>query len=157
MRRFLLACAVSLALACGGGGAPSWTDPSGGDPAKAQFAATLGVDLAAMEKRASGLYVQDLSPGSGATATAGSNVSVNYTGWLTNGTEFDSSRGGSPFTFTLGVRQVIDGWDEGVAGMRTGGRRRLVIPSDLAYGASGYLDIPPNAVLVFEVELMGVR
>jgi FKBP-type peptidyl-prolyl cis-trans isomerase len=86
-------------------------------------------------------------------------VSVHYTGWLENGTKFDSSKDrGTPFSFALGGGQVIRGWDEGVAGMKIGGKRRLTIPADLGYGASGAGGvIPPNATLVFEVELLGVK
>jgi FKBP-type peptidyl-prolyl cis-trans isomerase len=112
-----------------------------------------------MRKTPSGLRYQDLAPGDGATATAGKSVTVHYTGWLPNGEKFDSSRDrNEPFSFTLGAGQVIAGWDEGVAGMKVGGRRKLVIPPDLAYGTAGAPpDIPPGATLVFEVELLNVR
>jgi len=106
----------------------------------------------------SGLQYIEVAPGSGAEARAGQQVTVHYTGWLTNGTEFDSSRtGGRPFTFQLGAGNVIRGWDEGVEGMRTGGWRRLIIPPNLGYGARGYPPvIPPNATLIFDVELLRV-
>ncbi len=105
-----------------------------------------------------GLYIRDVTEGSGATANPGSIVSVHYTGWLTDGQRFDSSVGGSPFQFALGQAQVIQGWDEGVAGMKVGGRRQLVIPPDLGYGAAGAGGvIPPNATLVFEVALLDVE
>ena len=121
------------------------------------FAPELEVDLENMEQTPSGLYRQDVTPGTGQTAEAGDLVSVHYTGWLQDGTEFDSSRGGPPFEFGLGQGEVIPGWDEGVQGMRIGGVRRLVIPAELAYGARGAGGvIPPNATLVFEVELLGV-
>lgn len=108
---------------------------------------------------ASGLQYEDLVDGQGATAQAGSTVSVHYTGWLENGTKFDSSLDrGEPFTFTLGTGMVIPGWDEGVAGMKVGSKRKLVIPPQLAYGASGAGGvIPPNATLVFEVELLEIK
>lgn len=105
---------------------------------------------------AGGLRIEDLAVGSGPAVRAGQSVSVQYTGRLEDGTEFDSSaRQGRPFTFMIGARQVIQGWDEGVVGMRVGGKRRLTIPPDLAYGSAGRPPgIPPNATLVFEVELL---
>lgn len=105
------------------------------------------------------LSIEELVVGTGTEATQGKTVDVHYTGWLTNGTKFDSSVDrGSPFTFNLGRRMVIQGWDEGVAGMREGGKRKLTIPPHLGYGAQGAGGvIPPNATLVFEVELLKVR
>jgi FKBP-type peptidyl-prolyl cis-trans isomerase len=105
------------------------------------------------------LQVTDEKIGSGAEAKAGDMVTVNYTGTLTDGTKFDSSLDrGEPFTFLLGAGQVIQGWDFGVAGMRVGGKRRLVIPPELGYGSAGAGNvIPPNATLIFEVELLGVQ
>jgi FKBP-type peptidyl-prolyl cis-trans isomerase len=106
----------------------------------------------------SGLEYIELAEGSGPVASAGDSVTVHYTGWLTTGTQFDSSRdGGRPFQFRLGAGQVIKGWDQGVAGMKTGGRRKLIIPSQLGYGSRGAAGaIPPDAALVFTVELIGV-
>lgn len=108
---------------------------------------------------ASGLVIEELVVGTGAEACAGQTVSVHYTGWLTNGTKFDSSKDrNEPFEFSLGGRHVIAGWDEGVQGMRIGGRRKLTIPAALGYGARGAGGvIPPNATLVFEVELLGLN
>lgn len=108
---------------------------------------------------ASGLKYWDLKKGSGAVAKAGDVVKVHYTGWLTDGKKFDSSLDrGEPFAFKLGSRMVIKGWDEGVAGMKVGGKRQLQIPPDLGYGANGAgAAIPPNATLVFDVELLGVN
>jgi FKBP-type peptidyl-prolyl cis-trans isomerase FkpA len=127
--------------------------------ADGKFSPSLGVDTAAMTKTPSGLRYQDLVKGQGAEAAAGKSVQVHYTGWLPNGEKFDSSRDrNEPFSFTLGAGQVIAGWDEGVAGMKVGGRRKLVIPPDLAYGTAGAPpDIPPGATLVFDIELLSVR
>jgi FKBP-type peptidyl-prolyl cis-trans isomerase len=107
----------------------------------------------------SGLQYWDIKVGTGPEATAGKTVSVHYTGWLTNGKKFDSSLdSGRPFNFELGAGRVIKGWDEGVAGMKVGGKRQLRIPSDLAYGPKGVPNvIPPNSILVFDVELLGVK
>jgi FKBP-type peptidyl-prolyl cis-trans isomerase len=107
----------------------------------------------------SGLQYDDLLVGQGAVARAGDFVTVHYTGWLTNGRKFDSSLDrGDPFSFHLGQGQVIAGWDEGVQGMQIGGKRKLTIPSDLGYGPYGAGGvIPPDATLVFEVELLGVQ
>ena len=107
----------------------------------------------------SGLKYEDLKVGGGASPSAGRQVVVHYTGWLENGTKFDSSLDRSqPFTFQIGMGQVIPGWDEGVMTMKVGGKRKLTIPSHLAYGPSGRGGvIPPNATLIFEVELLEVR
>jgi peptidylprolyl isomerase len=130
---------------------------SSGDPTKVTYASELNVDLAAMQRSESGLYVQDLKVGVGTEATNGRSATVHYTGWLPNGTKFDSSRDRArTFTFTLGRGEVIAGWDQGVVGMKLGGQRKLVIPSDLAYGAQVRGAIPANSVLIFDVELMSV-
>jgi FKBP-type peptidyl-prolyl cis-trans isomerase FkpA len=121
------------------------------------FAPELQVDLAASTKSASGLYYRDMDPGSGPVVAPGQQVSVFYTGWLANGQQFDSNAGGSPFSFRLGARRVIDGWDQGVAGMRVGGKRQLIIPAALGYGAAGSGPIPPNAILVFNVEVISAQ
>ena len=106
----------------------------------------------------SGLRYYDIVEGDGAEATTGSTVTVNYTGWLTDSTKFDSSiDSGMPFPFTLGTGQVIPGWDEGVAGMKVGGIRQLLIPAELGYGDTGSGVIPPGATLIFEVELLDVQ
>jgi|SRR5215469_414044 len=107
---------------------------------------------------ASGLQYWDIKVGTGATAAAGKTVKVHYTGWLTDGKKFDSSVDrGQPFAFSLGAGQVIKGWDEGVAGMKVGGKRQLRIPPELGYGARGAANvIPPNSTLIFDVELLDV-
>jgi len=106
---------------------------------------------------AGGLKYTDLKVGDGDIAEPGLNATVHYTGWLTDGTKFDSSVDrGQPFQFRIGAHQVISGWDQGVVGMRIGGKRHLVIPPDMGYGANGAGPIPPNSVLVFDVELLGL-
>lgn len=108
-----------------------------------------------------GVQIEDIEPGAGAVAQPGQAVTVHYTGWLyvndERGKSFDSSHGGAPFTFRLGAGEVIRGWDEGVAGMKVGGVRTLIIPPEAGYGAEGDGTIPPNSWLLFEVELLGVR
>ncbi len=113
----------------------------------------------ATQATASGLQYVDVQPGTGAEAQNGQLVTVQYTGWLADGTKFDSSRDRKqPFKFKLGQGQVIKGWDEGVAGMRVGGTRKLTIPPALGYGERGFgRAIPPNATLTFEVELLAVQ
>jgi FKBP-type peptidyl-prolyl cis-trans isomerase len=107
----------------------------------------------------SGLKYEELKEGTGAAAKAGDTVEVHYTGWLTNGKKFDSSLDRNrPFSFKLGAGQVIQGWDEGVAGIKEGGKRKLTIPSELGYGKRGAgSDIPPNSELIFEVELLKIK
>lgn len=152
MARLWLALATLGLLGCG-------DKPEDNRPAQTGFSAALGVDTAAMTRTPSGLRYQDVASGDGKSAAAGRMVRVHYTGWLPNGEKFDSSRDrDQPFEFSLGAGQVIAGWDEGVAGMKVGGKRKLVIPPDLAYGTAGAPpDIPPGATLVFEVELLDVR
>lgn len=106
-----------------------------------------------------GLVIEDIKEGDGAQAQAGNTVTVHYTGWLTNGDKFDSSLDrNQPYEFKLGVGNVIQGWDQGIAGMKVGGKRKLTIPAELAYGAQGAGGvIPPDATLIFEVELLGIQ
>lgn len=154
MSRLLLTLPLLWLLGCGEDSPGGST--SSGDPTQVTYAPALGVDLNAMERRESGLYVQDLTVGAGDTATAGRSVTVHYTGWLPDGTQFDSSRQRNALTFTLGRGRVIAGWDEGLVGMKVGGTRKLVIPSNLAYGETGQGSIPPHSVLVFDVELLSI-
>jgi FKBP-type peptidyl-prolyl cis-trans isomerase FkpA len=123
------------------------------------FAGNVGAAEAEWKRSASGLEIQELKVGEGAEAKAGATVDVHYTGWLLDGTKFDSSVDrGKPFSFHLGAGEVIRGWDEGVAGMKVGGKRKLRIPAELGYGSRGAGGvIPGNATLVFDVELLGVR
>jgi FKBP-type peptidyl-prolyl cis-trans isomerase len=124
-----------------------------GDVERTTFAPSLGVRLDAMIRRASGLYVQDLTPGTGSVATRGRSVIVRYVGWLADGKQVDAGE----ITVELGSNKTIRAWEEGLLGMRVGGRRRLVVPPVLGYGARGAGDaIPPNAVLVFDMEVVSV-
>jgi FKBP-type peptidyl-prolyl cis-trans isomerase len=144
MKTIVLMMAVLGLIASAGGQAKT------GGPTKVTGEAT---------KTPSGLEYWDIKVGTGAVAQAGHKVKVDYTGWLTNGKQFDSSVGtGKPFEFMLGAGQVIKGWDQGVAGMKVGGKRQLRIPPDLAYGAKGYPGaIPANATLVFDVQLVDAK
>lgn len=146
----ILVAALTLA-AC----TSSETPPTTAKPTAAAPATTSN----APRTNASGLIIETLAAGSGRAAQRGDKVSVHYTGWLTNGTKFDSSRDrNEPFSFRLGAGQVIPGWDEGVAGMQPGSRRRLTVPAHLAYGPQGAGGIiPPNAVLIFDVELLAIQ
>jgi FKBP-type peptidyl-prolyl cis-trans isomerase len=141
----LMVFAAGMALAQGNKSAA----PAAGGPTKVEGEGTKTPD---------GLQYWDIKVGTGRTADRGTNVKVHYTGWLTNGKKFDSSVGKSPFQFRIGAHQVIKGWEEGVSGMKVGGKRQLRIPPDLAYGREGYPGaIPPNATLVFDIELLGVE
>jgi FKBP-type peptidyl-prolyl cis-trans isomerase len=110
-----------------------------------------------MARRASGLYIQNVTIGTGAVAGLGRSALVRYAGYLANGTLFDGGTTASEITVTLGSNQTIRAWEEGLLGMRVGGRRRLIVPPSLGYGAKGAGPIPPDAVLVFDVELISVR
>jgi len=144
---------VVLAAGCGG----SFWRGTPLDPAQLEFSEELGVDLSAMEQLPSGLYIQDLAEGVGAVVGRTSRVWIHYVGWLPDGTVVDSSLGGDPFHFRLGGSEVIRAWNEGVPGMKIGGRRRMVVRPGLAYGRRGQGKVPPNATLVFEVQLVDTR
>jgi peptidylprolyl isomerase len=163
MKRMSLGMALLLGIgltvplvACGGGGeeasptpTPSATQVQGGPPAVSGEPTVT----------TSGLQFIDIKVGTGASPQTGQTVEVHYTGWLADGTKFDSSRDrGLPFSFAIGTGQVIPGWDEGVASMKVGGQRRLIIPPELGYGAQGYPGvIPANAQLIFDVELLSIK
>ena len=129
------------------------------DPAQIIYAPSLNVDRSAMELRPSGLYIRDLQVGEGEPTVAGDVMVVHYSGWLNDGTLFDSSHTrNQPFAVPIGAGQVIAGWEEGLLGMRVGGVRQLVIPPQLAYGAQSPSPlIPAGSVLIFEVELLEVN
>jgi FKBP-type peptidyl-prolyl cis-trans isomerase FkpA len=156
MRSIRIAAAALVLAACS---STTEVDLRWADPATIDYAPQLGVDLLQMERRPSGLYVQDLEVGPGTVAVAGNTVVVHYTGWLPDGTVFDSSyEREKPLSFMLGVGLVIRGWDEGLVGMRVGGRRRLVVPPSLGYGRPGSPPaIPPLATLVFDVHMINVQ
>ncbi len=168
--RVLTIGSLALAAACGGNDAEpeetvydDETPPEAVEeipaPMATEFAGELNVDLDAMQETESGLRFRILEEGDGPVAAPGDVVSVHYTGWLPDGNEVDSSRGrGEPLEFVLGAGRVIPGWDEGVTGMAEGSRFMLVIPPAQGYGAPGAgTVIPPNATLVFDIELLDVR
>lgn len=136
--------------------APQAAAPAPADPATITFPPALGVTLAQFTRRPSGLYVRDDAAGKGTTAADGRQVRVRYAGYLSDGTPFDTSHAsGAPLAFTLGKGEVVKGWDEGIVGMRAGGKRTLVVPPALGYGVNSPPGIPPNAVLVFRITLVG--
>jgi len=161
LNRFATSCSlvlsvVVLTISCAKQETPNQEAPKQAAPAT-QPAANAPAQPAAVAD-VTELKMDDSKVGTGAEAVAGKRVTVHYTGWLTNGTKFDSSKDhGQPFSFQLGAGQVIKGWDQGVAGMKVGGVRKLTIPPSMGYGDRGAGGIiPPNATLVFEVELLGV-
>ena len=151
---------LMAALALTVGGCTDATDTGSQDLTEVAetYAPSLDVDLSEMERSDSGLYMRDLAEGSGDPVESGDQIVVHYTGWLPDGTKFDSSRDrDEPLGLQIGVGDVIQGWDEGVPGMRPGGRRQLVIPPALGYGAGGFGNvIPPAATLVFDIELLEI-
>jgi FKBP-type peptidyl-prolyl cis-trans isomerase FkpA len=147
--------ALASALVVGGVGGVGLSSCS-----KKQDAAAPAASTGAAAPQGGGLIIEEVKLGDGVVATKGKTVSVHYTGVLTNGTKFDSSLDrGQPIVFPLGTGRVIKGWDQGIEGMKVGGKRKLTIPPELAYGARGTPGgpIPPNATLVFDVELVAVQ
>jgi len=167
MPRTLLALGVLLLIlpACTSDGGEGGTDADStaaapDTSATPGFAPRLEVDLEASTQLPSGLYYRDLTVGTGPEAGEGSRVAVLYGGWLPDGTFFDGSanHGNRPYPFTIGEHEVVAGWEEGITGMRVGGRRQLIIPPELGYGAVGSPPIiPPNSILVFTVDLLGIE
>jgi FKBP-type peptidyl-prolyl cis-trans isomerase len=148
--RLILALALLAPAACADSGGPDITEVT--------FAPSLGIDLATFTRTASGLYYKDLTVGGGTLVALGQQLSVHYTGQLWSGGQFDSNQPPStPLMFTHGAGQVIAGFDEGVSGMRIGGRRQVIIPPDLGYGAQATGPIPANAVLVFTIDLVNAQ
>jgi len=152
-----------FALGCGGaddaasGDAEAVAEPPAA-AVGAEFAESLGIDLASMTEKPSGLYYVDIEEGRGLAAQPGHVVVIEFTGWLPNGVKFDSSEDrGSPEEFPIGARRVIVGKEEAVEGMRIGGIRKVVIPPALGYGSRGRGEIPPNANLVYEIELTEIK
>lgn len=147
-----------LAAGCSGSRGSN-AEPTG-DPTSNPAAASAPPGTGKVHKLASGLVYQDVVIGNGKMADPGLAVSVHYTGWLMDGTEFDSSvRRGQSYQFVLGSGRVIQGWEQGIKGMRVGGKRKLTVPPDLAYGTEGFGGgtIPPNATLLFDIELISVK
>ena len=151
-RHLFTSLALALSLACGGKEQPAVPIEN------TAFAPALGVDLKGSTKTPSGLYYRDITPGTGTTLAPGQNVGMRYVGSFADGKVFDSNPAPKPiFSFRLGSGQVIKGWDEGLLGMKVGGKRQLVIPPNLAYGPNDYGPIPGNSVLVFTVDALSAQ
>lgn len=135
----------------------SSTAPTTVDIEHTTFASSLGIDLTKFTRNSSGLYWRDLVAGTGTLAADGKRVGVYYVGNLTNGTQFDARTSGTPFSFTIGAGQVVPGFNEGVRGMKVGGRRQIIIPPELGYGSQGSGAIPGNSILVFTIDLISVQ
>lgn len=153
LRGPLLTGALFLGIGC-----RDATEPAEASIEATTFAPSLNVDLSAMTRTPNGVYVRDITVGTGAVVAAGQEITVRYTGWLSNGGQFDATGPTDPpAVFFIGRSQVIAGWDDGVPGMRVGGVRQLVIPPRMGYGASGFGPIPGNAILVFRIEMVSAR
>ena len=153
----ILMAALLAVTACASGGGSSATARAD-ELSATTFAPTLSVDLAAMRATPRGAYVRDVREGDGLYVRSGETVQVRYAGWLADGTAIDAvGERDAPVSFRVGGGQVVRGWEEAVVGMRVGGRRQVVIPPRLGYGARGLGNVPPNAVLVFLIDVVGVR
>ena len=157
IRKACLAVVALVLVGCASGGGGSLDASAPYDPEQVTFSPDLGVDLSAMERTTTGLYLQDLREGDGFVARRNSLVTLHYVGYLPDGSIFDTSSGGEPFQFRLGEREVIRGWNQGIPGMKVGGIRRLVVRPSLGYRSQGRGKIPPNTTLVFDVQLLDVR
>ena len=161
MRRLLLAMTLLASVGCGdrpvpaSGGAATGATGAAPEISRATFDPSLGVDLAAMRQTPRGVYVRDLTVGTGAEAVSGTQVAIHYIGRLADGKQFDANGpNDSPFVFRVNAGEVVPGFDEGVTGMKPGGRRQVVIPPALGYGARENGPIPANSILVFTIELV---
>jgi FKBP-type peptidyl-prolyl cis-trans isomerase FkpA len=148
LRRAVSLVAV-LAAACSGSGDTPATAPT---IEQTTFASSLGIDLTTFTRTATGLYYKDLNVGTGTQVATGQNVTTNYVGWLTNGTQFDAGS----IQFIFGAGQVVAGWDQGLGGMKVGGARMLIVPPSLGYGASGRGNVPGNSIMVFRVSILSI-
>jgi FKBP-type peptidyl-prolyl cis-trans isomerase FkpA len=147
--------ALAAAASCSSTPPPDWGVFQ--ETEQLRYAPALNVDLAQMTRLESGVYYRDLSPGIGLSPQPNDSIVIHYVGWLPDGTEFDNSRLATPIGYRHGRGAVIRGWDQGIAGMRAGGRRLLVIPPALGYGRQRQGPIPPLSTLVFEIELIQVH
>ena len=155
-RRTVVTLAIAAALL--GGCRDSFSAHKGPDTIEtAKFDASLNVDLATSMKLPSGLYYRDLVVGTGAAVTDGMDAAVGYVLWTTDGQQVEASPAGEPYTFRVGARAVIAGWDVGIVGMKVGGKRQLIVPPELAYGSTGQGRIGPNTILVFVVEVVAAK
>ena len=155
MPRALRSIAILTGLTLGACSSSDTSTPP--DIATTTFAPALQVDLAASTKLPSGVYYRDIVVGTGTVVASGQQLSVSYTGWFPSGGQFDSNANTNPYSFRLGTHAVIDGWDNGLPGMKVGGRRQLIIPPSQGYGAAGTQGIPGNSILVFNVDVLGAQ
>lgn len=160
MHRFILMMAALGAAGCSDRPAPAAVPAAGGAPdiATTNFAPSLGVEPSAMTRTPRGAWIRDLTVGTGEPVSAGKMVAIHYAGSLPDGTQFDANGpADAPYVFRLGAGEVVPGFDEGVTGMRVGGKRQVVIPPVLGYGAEAHGPLPANAILVFTIELVSTR